>query len=101
VLQFSPGGQSLATALCATGQADEGLAILQRLLPKRREELSASSPGLASMRANMGLCALAAGQLQLAREASALASAAIASQPDVAEFWKEPVRELERRLRHR
>jgi len=88
-----------ASALCSTGHAGEGLALFQQLLARGYKDLYDADPGLADARARMGLCALSAGRRQLAREASALASAALAKQPGIAERHKAPILELERRLR--
>lgn len=87
-----------AAALCATGHTDEALALFQRWLPVVSEDVYDADPRLAHARARLGLCALSAGQRQLAREASARAGAAIAKQPGVAGRYKAPVLELERRL---
>ena len=88
-----------ADALCSTGHASEGLGLFQQLLAKGYRDVYDASPRLASARARMGLCALSAGRRQLAREASALASAALAKQPAIAERHKAPILELERKLR--
>jgi hypothetical protein len=88
-----------ASALCATGHAEEGLALFQLWLAKGYKDPYDASPGLASVRARVGLCALSAGRRQMAREMSALASAALAKQPDIAALHKAPILELERRLR--
>jgi serine/threonine protein kinase len=89
-----------AKALCLAGRAEEGLAMFQRWQPPSRDWYDAN-PSQAAARAETGLCALRAGHRSLARELSALASAAIAKQPGVAEGFKLPVRELEQKLRGR
>jgi len=88
-----------ASALCATGHAEEGLALFQVWLAKGSKDLYDAHPGRASARARIGLCALSAGRRQMAREMSALASAALARQPNIAARHKVPILELERRLR--
>jgi hypothetical protein len=88
-----------ASALCSIGRADEGLGEFERWLPQLASRSHVASPHVAQWRAHMGLCALSAGRKQQAREASALASAAIAAQPAVAPYFKAPVLELEKRLR--
>jgi tetratricopeptide (TPR) repeat protein len=88
-----------AEALCLDGRAEEGLALYQQWLPPAAQDVYEADPGLASTRAKMGLCALRAGRRPLARELSAQASVAIAKQPEVAVRYRQPVLELERRLR--
>jgi hypothetical protein len=88
-----------ASALCATGHADEALGLYSTWLDKYTANHSPYDPGRASRRARMGLCALSAGKRPLARELSALASEALARQPEVAEVFKAPVLELARKLR--
>ena len=88
-----------AAALCAARNADEGLAQFVEWLPRLAARSYEASPEVAHWRARMGLCALQVGHKDQAREASALASAAIAKQPAVSAHFKAPVLELERRLR--
>jgi tetratricopeptide (TPR) repeat protein len=88
-----------AAAHCAVQRFDEGLAQFGEWLPRLAARSFDANPELAHWRARMGLCALQAGNKQRAREASTLASAAIAKQPAVSAHFKAPVLELERRLR--
>jgi hypothetical protein len=87
-----------ASAQCALGQTGEAIASFDKALARLAQQQADASPALAYWRARMGLCALQAGQIPRAREASTLASAAIARQPEVSAHLKAPVLELARRV---
>jgi len=87
-----------AAALCASGQPAEADRLFAEWLPRLAHDRYEANPHVAYWRARMGLCALAGGHLQRAREASALATAALVRQPGVNGHFKAPVDELRRRL---
>ena len=87
-----------ASALCGRNRFDEGLALFAQSLPRLARDRSDANPLVAYWRARMGLCALAAGHARLAREASAMASAAIAGQSAVSAHLLAPVAQLKARL---
>ena len=83
-----------AAALCAVGEAASGLAIFDKALTRLSAQQYEFSPRLAYWRARMGLCALQAGDLRRAREASSLASTAMSRQPMVSAHFKAPILQL-------
>jgi hypothetical protein len=87
-----------AAALCASGQPAEADRLFAEWLPRLAHDRYEANPHVAYWRARMGLCALAGGHRQRAREASALATAALVRQPGVSEHFKAPVDELRRRF---
>ncbi|HWY73707.1 MAG TPA: hypothetical protein VNW98_08695, partial [Burkholderiaceae bacterium] len=97
---FSPSGFAGLQAVldCNTGQPKAGLATLIASLNESRDHAAPTSPSMAALRARIGLCALQAGQPELAREMREAASRAFAQQPGVSNFYKKPWLELEREL---
>jgi hypothetical protein len=87
-----------ATIDCVTGEPRAGIAALTASLEEFEPRNSPSSPRLAFAHARLGLCALEAGQLPLARAMEASARRALVAQPAVSPFYKRPLVELERRL---
>lgn len=89
---------SRAAALCQSGRTAESLPLFDEWLPRLANDRYDASPLMAYWRAQMGACALTAGRTRLAAELSAMASSAIARQPQVSPFYTDPVRALQRRL---
>jgi eukaryotic-like serine/threonine-protein kinase len=83
---------------CGTGQAVTGLETLTSLVNTYQDRLSPTSPTLAYLRSQAGLCALQAGQPARARQMQVAARRAFTAQPAVSAFYKKPLIELERRL---
>jgi len=89
-----------AVVECNTGRPSSGLAALRAALAKIEDQFAPVSPIVGSLRARAGLCALQAGDRQLAYQYQAAARRAFTAQPSVSSFYKRPWVELERKLGH-
>ncbi len=90
----------LGELLCANGQPEKGLPMLQRWLSEdERSEMSPDAPWLARLRAVTGACALQTGDRSLAQHLGALARKTFDAQPGVSEYYKAPLVKLEYDLR--
>jgi serine/threonine-protein kinase len=90
---------TLGEALCADHQPVQGLAAMRQAI----HELEAGgehpdSPDLARSRSIAGLCALAAGNLNLASAYAAKARSAFTAQPGVSPYYKKPSEALDRKM---
>jgi serine/threonine-protein kinase len=90
----------MGRAQCGSGQPAKGLPRLRRSLDfwAHREGFSPNHPNVAELRAEVGLCALSAGQRALAIESARQARAAFTAQPGVSPYYKAPLFKLERAL---
>jgi tetratricopeptide (TPR) repeat protein len=84
--------------LCALGHHVEGLALLEATFRAQEKMVSAHHPELARGEAEAGLCALAAGQRQRARDFAARAHASFVIQPNVSPYFKRPSERLDQLL---
>jgi hypothetical protein len=87
-----------ATALCESGLPDRGLPTLEAKLRNYEALVYAHNPAVAYWRSRAGLCALAAGQRDRAKQLAAGARAAFTAQPGVSPYYKAPLFKLERTL---
>jgi hypothetical protein len=103
IATFPPGGFAGLQGVveCHTGQAKVGLARLTALLDQFKGQFAEISPSIAALRAHVGLCALQAGDLSVAREMKEGARRAFTEQPAVSGFYKKPWQDLERQLEQR
>jgi len=103
IITFPPGGFAALQGVveCNTGQPKAGLVRLTALLNQFKDQFSSVSPGIAALRAHVGLCALQAGELSLARDMRDAAHRAFTEQPAVSAFYKTPWQELERQFERR
>jgi len=103
IVAFPPGGLTALQGVveCNTGQPQAGLARLTATLDGAKGQFAANSPAIAALRARVGLCALKAGQLTVAREMRVAARRAFKEQPGVSAFYKRPWTELEQQLADR
>ena len=89
-----------AEIACALGRPD-GLPAIERGLLAQRGYIDEHHPELARVRAVAGLCALAAGKPRRAAELAAQARAAIAAQPQLSNYFLQPVERLHAALLQR
>jgi eukaryotic-like serine/threonine-protein kinase len=87
-----------AQAMCRTNRANDGWAQLEALTARAAEGRSPNHPAVARMRAETGLCALAAGQRARAEALAKQAREALQHQPSAGVLLKRPLQELDRRL---
>ena len=80
--------------LCALTQHTAGLLLMEKSLLWHSTKVHAHHPELARARATTGLCAVAAGQRARALQLAAGAQAALAAQPDVSPYFKQPALRL-------
>ena len=91
--------EALGVALCGGGDPLHGLSYLTRALGESAKlDESPHAPWTANLRAEAGLCALAAGQTAMARDLARQAHAAFRAQPDVSPYYKKPSQQLDRML---
>jgi len=91
--------EALGVALCGVGDPLHGLPYLTRALGESAKlDESPNAPWTAMLRAETGICALAAGQSALARDLARQAHAAFSAQPDVSPYFKSPSQRLDRLL---
>ncbi|MEK8034522.1 hypothetical protein AACH06_27145 [Ideonella sp. DXS29W] len=101
--------EPMAEALCATGQADAGIALLDRINvpstpgPDSAETATSAPPSLqrAQWLAVRGLCALAAGDRPQARALAAQARDAFDAQPAAHAAYRRVLQRLIQGLDHR
>ena len=98
--QYNTYNYALAGELqCALGRAPEGARLFQVLLASAAfANEYESSPLLAWIHGNAGVCALAAGDRTAARHHADQARAAFAAQPEVSPYFKRPLARLESAL---
>jgi serine/threonine-protein kinase len=103
IVAFPPSGLAGLQAVveCNTGQPKAGLARLTASLNELKGQFAPASPGIAALRAHVGLCALQAQELAIAREMRDEARRAFTEQPAVSAFYKKPWEELEHQLSRR
>jgi eukaryotic-like serine/threonine-protein kinase len=103
IATFAPAGFAGLQGVieCNTGQPREGLTRLIAALNELKDRFSPDSPGIAALRSHTGLCALQAGEMQIARDMRDAARRAFGEQPGVSSFYKKPWTELEQRLAQR
>jgi eukaryotic-like serine/threonine-protein kinase len=87
-----------AQAMCRTNRANDGWAQLEALTARAAEGRSPNHPAVARMRAETGLCALAAGHRARAEALAKQAREALQHQPSAGVLLKRPLQELGRRL---
>jgi tetratricopeptide (TPR) repeat protein len=86
-------------ALCALGDLRNGVAALETSTMLFGTRSAPICPYLALARAHLGLCALKSGDRIRATEMSLLASKAMQDQPQVSDYFKQPILDLERQLK--
>ncbi len=103
IVTFPPSGFAGLQAVvdCNSGHPKLGLAKLTASLGEFRSRYAPNSPGIAALRARIGLCALQAGDTGLARAMQDAARRAFTEQPAVSAYFKKPWLELERQLDQR
>jgi hypothetical protein len=82
-------------ALCAAGRSADGLVSLQAFLASQGARRSPASPFLARTRAVAGLCAMSLGDAKLASALARQARSALAVQPRVSPYFRQPLERLE------
>jgi len=85
-------------ALCATGDPDTGLQLLQRQDVRYAHTQHPASPALAYVRSQAGLCALKSGDKRLATSLARKARDAFVAQAGVSPYYKAPLKRLEQLL---
>jgi tetratricopeptide (TPR) repeat protein len=91
--------EALGVALCGGGDQLHGLPYLTRALgDSAKLDESHYAPWTARLRAEAGLCALAVGQVAMARDMARQAHDAFSAQPDVSPYYKAPSQKLDRLL---
>lgn len=85
--------------LCETGQAATGLPLLVGWLEHAERRVAADAAALARTRSNAALCALQLGDRQRAEAWAHQARLGLAAQPEVSDWFKEPLRRLEKKLK--